>query len=116
MQFKRRKNMKKLNSIIVTAAVLAGVLGLAPRVFAEEVAHPHAKAAAYEQKAADLDAVVAEHKAMKKAGMTDKTPVSVRQKMEKHCDAIITDAAKLRDDYRAFATWHKMQGMEGKGK
>ncbi len=108
--------MKRLNSIIVSAAVFAGVLGFAPRAFAEEIANPHDKAAAYEQKAAELDAVVAEHKAMKKAGMTDKTPVSVRQKMEKHCDAIITDAAKLRDDYRAFATWHKMQGMEEKGK
>jgi hypothetical protein len=111
--------MKKLNSIIVGAGILAGILGFTPRAFAEDAAKTltHAdKAAAYEQKAVELDAVVADHTQMKKAGMTEKTQVSTRQKMEKHCDAIIADAAKLRDDYRAFATWHKMQATEEKGK
>lgn len=111
--------MRKLNSIVVSAAVIAGVLGFAPRAFAEDAVKTltHAeKAEAYEQKATELDAVVAEHKAMKKDGFTEKTPVTVRQKMEKHCDAIITDAAKLRDDYKAFATWHRMNATEEKGK
>ena len=111
--------MKKLNSIIVSAGILAGVLGFAPRAFAADATQTttHAdKAAAYEQKAAELDAVVVEHKQMKTAGMTQKTPVSVREKMDKHCDAIIADATKLRDDYKSFATWHRMQSTEEKGK
>ena len=104
--------MKKLN-MAIALGMLAGALTLAPRTFAADMTNAD-KAAAYEQKATDLDAVIAEHKAMKKEGVTEKTQVSVRQKMDKHCDAIIADATKLRDDYKAFATWYRLQATEEK--
>lgn len=108
--------MKRLNSIIAGAGIIAGGLSLAPRSFAANALSHQEKAAAYEQKVVELEAVVAEHTRMRSTGMTDKTSVAARQKMEKHCDAIIADAAKLRDDYRSFASWHKMQATEEKTK
>ncbi|MBP9698404.1 MAG: hypothetical protein KBD85_00140 [Elusimicrobia bacterium] len=110
--------MKSIKRIMLSAAVVAGVLGFVPRAFAADAAGTtHGdKAAVYEYKATELDAVVAEHTKMRKAGITDKTPLSVRQKMEEHCDAIIAGAKKLRDDYRTFAAWHRMQAKEESGK
>lgn len=109
--------MNKLKSAILGVGIIAGVLGFAPRLFAADTAASHLeKAAAYEQKATDLDAVIAEHKAMEKEGMTGKTPASTRQKMEKHCDAIIAATTKLQSEYRSFAAWHKLQANEEKGK
>jgi len=105
--------MKRIKSALIGVGVIAGILGFTMQAFAASHAE---QAAAYEQKAADLDTVIAEHTAMKKEGMTDKTPMSTRQKMEKHCDAIIGASKKLRDEYRSFATWHKMQDKEEKGK
>jgi hypothetical protein len=107
--------MKRLKSAILGVGIIAGVLGFAPKLFADATSHLE-KAAAYEQKATDLDAVIAEHKAMEKAGMTGKTPASTRQKMEKHCDAIIAATTKLQSEYRSFAAWHKLQANEEKGK
>ena len=105
--------MKRIKNALIGVGVIAGILGFTMQAFAASHAE---QAAAYEQKAADLDTVIAEHSSMKKEGMTDKTPMSTRQKMEKHCDAIIGASKKLRDEYRSFATWHKMQDKEEKGK
>ena len=105
--------MKRLKNALIGVGVIAGILGFTMPVFAASHAD---QAAAYEQKAADLDTVIAEHTAMKKEGMTGKTPMSTKQKMEKHCDAVIAASAKVRDEYRSFATWHKMQGKEEKVK
>jgi hypothetical protein len=34
----------------------------------------------------------------------------------KHCGAIIKDAKKLQDDFKAFAQWHHMRAAELQGK
>jgi hypothetical protein len=71
-------------------------------------------AASYEQRAGQQDAVIAEHQQMKKEGVTDKTSPAVKDKMAKHCDAIIEHAKKLKEDYEAFARFHRMQAEESK--
>lgn len=122
--------MRALNKLFVGALALGlgiGALGsTATAEMASDAGHEghgmmsnmnhEERAAAYDAKAKDLDAVIAEHQQMKKSGMTEKTPASTRTKMEKHCDAIIKDAAKLRDDYKAFAQHHRMMAMEQKSK
>lgn len=43
-------------------------------------------------------------------------PKATREKMitemEEHCDAIVSDAKKLADDYRAVAKWHRIAAGE----
>lgn len=76
--------------------------------------------AKYEKLAADQEAIVAEHVQMKKdkKAMQAGIPKQVREKvlaeMDDHCDAIISDAKKLEDDYKAMAQWHKMRADEMK--
>ena len=107
--------MKRIQRLIAGAGLLvsaAGPLYAATPKTAEDYL---SLAARYEQKAQEQQAVIAEHEQMKKEGVTEKTPVSLRQKMEKHCDAIIKDAAKLKEDYLVFAQYNKMRAAELKG-
>ncbi len=73
---------------------------------AKQTSHYSDMAAKYDKMASDQDAIIAEHEAMK---------VSYTQQhagMEKHCNAIIKDAKKLKADYESFATWSKMMAKE----
>ena len=112
--------MKKLQSVILATLLLA--MALPVRVQADEVSDHQGLVASYEKKAAEQDAVIAEHEQMKKDYAAR---FSVPQKggklpqiqaMEKHCNAIIEDATKLRDEYRDFAKWHKMRAAELQGR
>ncbi|TAK06164.1 MAG: hypothetical protein EPO39_09560 [Candidatus Manganitrophaceae bacterium] len=81
-----------------------------------------AKAASYEEKAKAQDALIAEHQQEKKDYkkryyINDKiTPPQTLAVVEKHCDAVIGDAAKVRDDLQEFAKWHRMRATELKGR
>ncbi len=72
----------------------------------------------YEQKSAAQADIIAEHEAMKKDYkrkfyINEKvTPNGKYGKMAKHCDQIIKDAKKLKEDYSDFAKWHAMQARE----
>ena len=75
-------------------------------------------ASSYEQKAKEQDAIVAEHTQMKqdfvrRFFINEKiSPMYKIREMEKHCDTIIAEASKLRDEFTEFAKWHKMSAQE----
>ena len=116
--------MKTLNFLIIGLALMLGVSArrAAYALDAPEVTQEHlALAASYEQKAADQDALIAEHTQMKQEYkdrffVNEKvTPVAKIQKMNDHCDAIIQEASKLRDEFLGFAKWHRMRAAELQG-
>ena len=82
-------------------------------------------AKAYEEKAAEQGAVIAEHEKMKKDFRQKYAPNPHQpdlfterkiQPVEEHCDAIIQDARKLQNDFLEFAKWHRMQASESEGR
>lgn len=80
-------------------------------------AEHRARAEKYERMAADQEAVVAEHREMKTEYRSKWfPPKQIREKaladMDKHCDAIISSAKKLADEYKAMAQWHKLRAEE----
>ncbi len=85
-----------------------------------KVAAELAKAAEYEKKAAEQEAVIQEHEKMKEDykrshGINGKNEFLFTA-MQKHCDAIIHDAGKLKADYEGFAQWHRMYAADLQGK
>lgn len=117
--------MKKISITILSLAILSG-FALYQNLYAAEpsqVTADHLKMEKYyEGKAAEQDAIIAEHQQMKsefkqRYYINEKvTPVSRLKEMEKHCDAIIHDAQKLKSDYLESAKWHKMRAAELQGK
>jgi len=117
--------MKTLSIVILGLAIMVGSL-VTQNVYAAEpsqVAADHlAMAKSYEEKAAALDAVIAEHEQMKKEYKSKffinekATPMSGLKKMNAHCDAIIKDAKKLKAEYLDFEKWHEMRAKELQGK
>ncbi len=112
--------MKKTTSMGMAA--LLAILAAGPILSAtvpQTVDEHVSMATAYDERAEAQAAVVKEHEDMRKAYNTtvnDKTPAIVREKMDKHCGAIIKDAKKLQDDFKAFAQWHRMRAAEIQGK
>ena len=117
--------MKRLSILMLVFLGVLGVL-LPIRVDAAEapqVASDHlALAASYEAKAADQDALIAEHTKMK-ADYKDRffvneklTPMSQVQKMDDHCNNIIQVAQAEKDHLLEFAKWHRMRAAELEGK
>jgi hypothetical protein len=78
-------------------------------------------AASYEEKAAAQDALIAEHTKMKEEYkdrfyVNEKvTPMATMSEMEEHCDAIIDEAQRLKDQFLEFAKWHQMRAAELQG-
>ena len=76
----------------------------------------------YEEKAKAQQAIIDEHEQMKQDAkrrwyVNDKlTPPQLLEPMRGHCDAIVKDATKLRDDLRELAKWHRMRAAELEGK
>ncbi|MFY9270675.1 MAG: hypothetical protein WAO55_13115 [Candidatus Manganitrophaceae bacterium] len=103
--------------LILAAASAALYAAEADQVIAEHLT----KAASYEEKANAQNALIAEHQQEKKDYkkryyINDKiTPPQTLAPVEKHCDAIIKDASKLRDDLSELAKWHRMRATELKG-
>lgn len=90
-----------------------------------EAAEHTAVAASYDLRIADLDALIAEHQKMKKdyrtrvpryKGAVAPGRDSELAEMDKHCDAIIGDATRLRNELAEFAKWHRTQGANLQGK
>lgn len=117
--------MTKLTSWMMGLAMIMA-LGFPVRLYAEaepsQVAQDHqAMAASYEEKAAAQDALIAEHTQMKqdyknRYFINEKlTPSGKVKKMEDHCNAIINDAQKLKDELLDFAKWHRMRAAELQG-
>ncbi len=76
-----------------------------------------AKSASYEQKAKEQQIIIDEHQHMKLMQTNDPiTPQPIIRKQNAHCDAILRDATKLRDDFLDFAKWHRMRAAELEGK
>lgn len=112
--------MKNIHLAVLAALLLT--MALPTRIWADEVSDHQDKAVFYEQKAAEQDAVIAEHEQMKK-DYADRFSVPEKggklpqiEEMEKHCNAIIEDATKLRDEYLEFAKWHQMRAAELQGR
>ena len=107
--------------MLIPALALAIGLGALPgsKVKADDTAKSGAidyaaLATKYEKMAADEDAVIAEHQAMLKQADVQNPGNEKRggNPMNKHCNAIIRDAKKLKADYEAFASFCKMMVKE----
>ncbi|MBI3313912.1 MAG: hypothetical protein HYZ83_06730 [Candidatus Omnitrophica bacterium] len=114
--------MNILKIAVFGAMVLTG-MSLNQVIWAEEdAADYHEKLAlSYEKKAADQNEVIAEHQQMKKS-YRQKFMVNPKfgppakvQEMEKHCDAIMGEAGKLKNEFLEFSKWHGMRAAELKG-
>ena len=101
-----------LTAVFLTASVV--MAASSPKTKAECLA----AAEKYEKLAADQEAIVKEHKEMKADYRSNQAVImkQVREKaladMDKHCDAIIADAQKLADDYKAMAQWHRIHATD----
>ncbi len=100
--------MKLLHGILIVTSLVAG-LAVFPARAAEvsQVASDHkAMIVSYEEKAKAQQAIIDEHEQMKQDAkrrwyVNDKlTPPQLLEPMRGHCDAIVKDATKLRDDLR----------------
>jgi len=113
--------MKRLSMIILSLAVMTG-FAISHNLYAAEpsqaAAEHLAMAKSYDEKAAALDKVIAEHEQMKKDYgkyfVNDKvTPqLKLNKGMTEHCDAIIKDNQKLKVEYLDFAKWHTTMAKE----
>jgi len=61
----------------------------------------------YESLAKAQDEIISEHRNMR---------FNYGKGMREHCDALIKDAAALKEEYLEFAKWHKMRAAELEGK
>lgn len=114
---KFRKWLVPLSAVLICAGFFSAL-----KVRADETAPAAMKsgtdyaalAAKYEKMAADQDAVIAEHQEMlRQTGVQH--PGNEKHggnPMDKHCNAIIRDAKKLKADYLAFAAWAKLAAKE----
>jgi hypothetical protein len=119
--------MKTMKLAILGSALLlvfASPLRVQAAEVSDVIADHQATATSYEQKAAQQDALIKEHVEMKKTyaqrytpGNASKigVPSKVKQ-MEKHCNAIVKDATKLRNELLDFAKWHRMRAAELEGR
>lgn len=115
--------MKILATILLGAGLILVTTGAA--VYAAEadqvIAEHLAKATSYEEKANAQNALITEHQQekkdyKKKYYINDKvTPPQTLAVVEKHCDVVIKDATKLREDLLELAKWHRMRATELKG-
>lgn len=111
--------MKVRKSLTVLALGLSVFITSAVSMAKGKIDHA-ALSQKYEKMASEQDAIIKEHEQMKKdkksmqAGLPKATREKTISDMEKHCDAIISDAKKLGEDYRAMAQWHKMRDEEEK--
>jgi septal ring factor EnvC (AmiA/AmiB activator) len=117
--------MNALKRTLLGTACLMGFTAVALRAAdVPPTAEAHLNmAASYEEKAKVQEDLMAEHQQMKKdfekkRYLNEKiTPRKTAvEPMEKHCDAIIKDAAALRADLADFAKWHRMRAAELQGK
>jgi hypothetical protein len=104
-------------NVTAVAALAAFLVAAASAAWAHDVPKTKAECLAlaekYQKMAADQEAIVKEHTEMKKEYRSKFfLPKQEREKaladMDKHCDAIIAEAQKLADGYKAMAQWHKM--------
>jgi cell division protein FtsB len=101
---------------------LAGV-GRVDAVQVSEATTDHlALAKKYEAQMNVQNTLITEHQQMKRDYynrffVNEKiSPRKKLQKMEQHCDAIVTEATKLRDELQEFAKWHRMRAAELEGR
>ncbi len=108
-----------LAAYMVARPVRAGFVPPSP----DELATSHLQTAELlEEKANGYDAMIAEHQNMIKnsSGMyylkATTPPNGVLAPMAEHCQGIIDNAAKLRDEFRQLAKWHRGRATELEGK
>jgi hypothetical protein len=106
---------------VMVVSLLVGVPAYAADDVSEAVKQHETLAAQYEAKAAEQDALIAEHTPMnkkyeerfwmiKKAGK----PKNVVD-MDKHCTGIVQNATGLRNEFLEFSKWHRMSAAELQG-
>lgn len=107
---------------LMALAMLSQIPAFAAEV-SDVIADHQSTATSYEQKAAQQDALIKEHVEMKKTYAQRYTPSNASKigvpskvkEMEKHCNAIVKDATKLRNELLDFAKWHRMRAAELQG-
>lgn len=110
--------MKKLSILGLLAALTVMIAGSVYAAAPKTKADHETLAAKYEKLAGEQTTLVQEHTQMKKdyranqATYAKATREKVLTEMDQHCDAIIAEAKKLADEYKAMATWHKMRAEE----
>jgi hypothetical protein len=104
-------------------ALFLGLMGISP-LFAIEpaasqvIAEHLEQALIYEQKAAEQDVLIADQKQKmvdyKATYRIDEERRSTGriEAMEKHCEAVIKSAEKLKKEFLDFAAWHRKQAAE----
>lgn len=108
-------------ALMVMGLLAGGVSAYAADDVSEAVKQHQTLAAQYETKAAEQDALIAEHSTMdkkyeerfwmiKKAGK----PNNVVD-MDKHCSAIVQAAQTEKNELLGFAQWHRMRAAELQG-
>ena len=116
--------MKTIKYAVLTAMIVSLFTGL-PAYAADdvsaEVSQHQTLAAQYEAKAAEQDALIAEHSPMNKKyeerfWMIKKAakPKNVVD-MDKHCTAIVQNATALKNEFLEFAKWHRLRAAELQG-
>ena len=76
-----------------------------------------AKAAFYEGKAKAEQSVIDDHRHMLLEQFNEQiTPKQIVRRQNAHCEALIRDAEKLREDFLDLARWHRMRAAELEGK
>ena len=110
-------NQRRQTTLCLAALVLA-FAGRAPSAWAEEDAAAHrAKATFYEEKAKAEQSVIDDHRHMLLEQFNEQiTPKQIVRRQNVHCEGLVREAEKLRDDFRDLARWHRMRAAELEGK
>lgn len=109
---------KKLFSVVALIALLLGKMAYAADDINQVISDHLEQALIYEQKAVEQDVLIADQKQK----MTDyKATYRIDEErhstgrieaMEKHCEAVIKSAEKLKKEFLDFASWHRKQAVE----
>ncbi len=116
--------MKTLKIALLSLTLASGLsLPAFAAEVSEVIADHQSMATSYEQKAASQEALISEHKQMKKEYAKRFTPSNSSKmgvppkvkEMEAHCDKIINLAQQEKQVLLDFAKWHQMRGAELQG-
>ncbi len=114
----QRKNLTKTINVFIILNLLWVYPLQAEAEQGRLVADHLEQAISYEEKIAQLDIEIASHLKMKKEyrftyGTNEKIHWTGRiEEMEKHCDAVIKAAEKLKRSYSEFVKWHRIQATK----
>lgn len=109
---------RKLLSVVILIILLLGRTVYAADHISQVISDHLEQALIYEQKAAEQDVLIADQKQKmvdyKATYRIDEERHSTGriEAMERHCEAVIKSAEKLKKEFLDFAAWHRKQAAE----